>query len=220
MNELVILRKEEAVTTSLKVAEMFHKRHDHVIRDIKNLDCSEEFTALNFGESKYKDTTGKYNPMYYITKDGFTFLVMGYRGKKAAEFKEAYIHAFNEMETILKEKATSAWLETRYHGKVTRKAETDMIKKLADYAISQGSTHSDRLYVTYTKLANKMCGLDGKGARESATICQLNNLSIYENLILQLIRSGMEQGMHYKEIYKICKTRCIQAQEIAMIGGA
>lgn len=90
MNDLVTLRKEQAVTTSLKVAEIFRKRHDIVLRDIRSLDCSDGFTSHNFVESKYKDSTGKYNPMYYITKDGFTFLVMGYRGKKAAEFKETY----------------------------------------------------------------------------------------------------------------------------------
>lgn len=39
--------------------------------------------------------------MYYIGKDGFVFLVMGFTGKVAAEFKEAYINAFNEMERKL-----------------------------------------------------------------------------------------------------------------------
>lgn len=220
MNELVIQRKDEAVTTSLKVAEMFHKRHDLVLRDIRALDCSDEFRLLNFAESKYTNEQNKRLPMYYITKDGFTFLVMGYRGKKAAEFKEAYIKEFNKMESFLKEKTTSAWIETRYHGKITRKAETDMIQKLAAYAKEQGSANSDKLFITYTNLANKMCGIEGKGARDSASIYQLNNLSIYENLILQLIRGGMEQGLYYKEIYKLCKARCIQAREVAMIGGA
>lgn len=33
-----------------------------------------------------------------MTKDGFSFLVMGYTGKKAGEFKEKFINNFNEME--------------------------------------------------------------------------------------------------------------------------
>ena len=37
-----------------------------------------------------------------MTRDGFTFLVMGYRGKKAARFKEAYIRRFNEMESFIR----------------------------------------------------------------------------------------------------------------------
>lgn len=215
MNELVKLRKDEAVTTSLLIAEMFHKRHDAVLRDIKALDCSDDFTAHNFVESKYKDSTGRFNPMYYITKDGFTFLVMGYRGKKAAEFKEAYIGAFNKMESILREKSTSVWLEARQHGMLTRKSETDVIKELVEYAKTQGSTHADMLYVTYTKLANNLCGIT---KRDEATSVQLHNLSIFENLILSMIRSGIAADMDYKEIYKECKARCQQAKQIALIG--
>lgn len=216
MNELVIQRKDEAVTTSLMVAEMFHKRHDHVLADIRRLDCSDEFRLLNFGESHYMNEQNHRQPMYYITKDGFTFLVMGYKGEKAAGFKEAYIREFNKMESFLKEKSTKAWLETRQQGKLTRKAETDVIQELVEYAKEQGSSHSNMLYMTYSKLANSMCGIKG---RDNATTYQLNNLSIFENLILQMIRSGMNNGLDYKQIYQECKNRCVMAQEVAMIGG-
>ena len=36
-----------------------------------------------------------------MTRDGFVFLAMGYRGKKAARFKELYIRRFNEMERFI-----------------------------------------------------------------------------------------------------------------------
>lgn len=93
--------KGVAVVSSRKIAEIFEKQHAHVLRDIKNLDCSPEFWQSNFGESTYK-SRGKKFPEYLMTKDGFTFLVMGYTGKKAAEFKEAYIKRFNEMEQFIK----------------------------------------------------------------------------------------------------------------------
>lgn len=214
MDELVILQNEKAVTTSLIVAEKFHKNHYHVLRDIENLDCSISFAKSNFGFSTYKDSTGRKLPMYLLTKDGFMFLVMGYRGKKAAEIKENYISAFNQMEKLLTEKSTQAWIETRKQGKLTRKSETDVIKELVEYAKGQGSTHSDMLYVTYTKLANSSVGITN---RNVATITQLNNLSIFENLILQMIRSGIDAGLGYKDIYKECKARCAAAKEIAMI---
>ena len=41
-------------------------------------------------------------PCYQMTRDGFVFLVMGYTGKKAAQFKEFYIRRFNEMEAQIK----------------------------------------------------------------------------------------------------------------------
>ena len=85
------------------------------------------------------------------------------------------------MESILREKSTEAWLETRQKGKLTRKAETDVIQKLIEYAKEQGSTHADMLYMTYSKLANKMAGVS---KRDEATVSQLNNLSLMENIIL------------------------------------
>ncbi|MEZ5671872.1 MAG: Rha family transcriptional regulator, partial [Thiotrichaceae bacterium] len=47
------------------------------------------------------DQQGKERPMYYITKDGFIFLAMGFTGEKAAQIEEAYITAFNRMEAQL-----------------------------------------------------------------------------------------------------------------------
>lgn len=214
MDDLVYLKNDEATTDSLKVAERFGKRHDAVLRDIKVLNCSEEFTAHNFEESKYKDATGKFNPMYRMTKDGFTFLVMGYRGKKAAKFKEDYIKAFNSMESFIREKSTQVWIETRQAGKLTRKAETDTIKNLVDYAKEQGSTNSDKLYLTYTKLANRMAGIEN---RDRSTVMQLNNLSLMENIILHVIDTGILTGQHYKEIYQNCKKRLETVKDLAFL---
>ena len=91
-----------ARANSLLVAQMFGKRHDNVLRDIENLDCSEKFRLLNFEESSYRNEQGKRQPCIDMTRDGFTFLVMGYRGKKAAAYKEAYIERFNQMEQFIK----------------------------------------------------------------------------------------------------------------------
>lgn len=93
--------KGNAMTTSLDVARVFGKQHKNVLQAIENLDCSEEFSELNFQPTKYKDEQSKKRPMYQITRDGFTFLVMGFRGKKASDFKERYIKRFNEMEQFI-----------------------------------------------------------------------------------------------------------------------
>ena len=80
--------KGQDVTTSLIVAEVFGKRHDHVLRDIENLSCSNAFRLLNFGETPYiHPQNGQTYPMFEMTKDGFSFLVMGYTGDKAGQFK-------------------------------------------------------------------------------------------------------------------------------------
>ncbi|EBO9653205.1 transcriptional regulator [Salmonella enterica subsp. enterica] len=97
----VTVENGRAVTTSVAVAEYFGKRHDNVIQKIKLLDCSSEFNALNFKDVTYTDAKGEKRPAYQITKNGFVFLVMGFTGKKAAAFKEAYIAEFDRMENEL-----------------------------------------------------------------------------------------------------------------------
>lgn len=106
--ELVTVNNGQPITTSQAVAEKFGKRRDNVLRAIENIDCSPEFLLLNFelvmesmtyidknGLSKSKQT--KRISHVEMTKDGFTFLVMGFTGKKAAKFKEDYINEFNRM---------------------------------------------------------------------------------------------------------------------------
>lgn len=114
MNELIksyglLEKKGEPVVSSRKVAEIFSKDHDKVLRDIKNLDCSSKFSTANFGDSNYK-VRGKSYQEVIMTKDGFAFLVMGFTGKKAAMFKENYIEAFNEMKDFI-QSLNSAKLE-------------------------------------------------------------------------------------------------------------
>lgn len=89
-------------TTSLIVAEFFRKRHDDVLKAVRNLDCSEEFRLRNFAESFYKDGQNKRQPCIEMTRDGFLFLVMGFRGKRAASVKEAFIKRFDAMELLIK----------------------------------------------------------------------------------------------------------------------
>ncbi|EJS1219315.1 Rha family transcriptional regulator [Escherichia coli] len=103
----VTIENGRAVTTSVAVAEFFRKLHKNVIQKIEALECSSEFTELNFKPSEYTDSTGRKLPMYQITKNGFVFLVMGFTGKKAAAFKEAYIAEFDRMEAELRQNNTT-----------------------------------------------------------------------------------------------------------------
>lgn len=102
----VTIENGRAVTTSVAIAEFFGKRHDNVLRAIANIECSEKFNALNFEDVTYTDAKGEKRPMYQITKNGFVFLVMGFTGKKAAAFKEAYIAEFDRMEAELRQNNT------------------------------------------------------------------------------------------------------------------
>jgi len=108
--ELVNIGKEEIngelqnVVSSRQIADKFGKEHSKVLRTIENLELPEEFTKANFGLSEYIDNSGKKNKMFLISRDGFSFLVMGFTGKIAAAWKVKFIEAFNKMEKALLEK--------------------------------------------------------------------------------------------------------------------
>lgn len=102
MNELVVYKKEKIYAESQIVADVFEKNHQHVLRDIRDLEkvCSKEFWQSNFGQSTYK-ARGKEYPCYHLTRDGFTMLAMGFTGEKAVQFKELYIKRFNDQEKFI-----------------------------------------------------------------------------------------------------------------------
>ena len=146
MVNLVNVENSQVVTTSLKVAEIFGKNHSHVLRSIKQLECSEDFRASNFGLSKFTYSNGnikKQLPMYYITRDGFMFLVMGFTGKTAAKWKEAYIKAFNEMEAKIRAEQMAKAIEEHdrkeaeeYEKLLEREAreEAEVDRRVKEYA--------------------------------------------------------------------------------------
>lgn len=102
MNDLVITHNQQAVTTSLQVAEKFEKEHRNVLRDIESIRNSD---VLNFEqmfiEGETPDSYGRARKTYFMNRDGFTLLAMGFTGSKAMKFKTEYIQAFNDMEQKL-----------------------------------------------------------------------------------------------------------------------
>jgi Rha family phage regulatory protein len=119
----VIALKDIPVVSSRKVAEVFGKEHKNVLAAIENCGCSEDFNRLNFKPTTYKDSQGRKQPEVLLTKDGFAFIVMGFTGRKAAHFKEAYIRRFNEMEQFI---------QSRYAARLESRDLTDAVQLLHD----------------------------------------------------------------------------------------
>lgn len=94
------------VTDSLKVAEVFGKRHDNVLKSIRNI-CRPQNVGEQteqskwFYESSYIDANGTKRPMFVMNRDGFSLLAMGLTGAKAMQFKVGFIEQFNAMETVV-----------------------------------------------------------------------------------------------------------------------
>ena len=103
MNDLVIMKSKQALTTSLKVAEKFKKNRKDVMKSIRNLTAQNCAVKNMLVESTYVNSRGQEQPMYYMNRDGFTLLAMGFTGKEAVKFKLEYIEAFNKMENFIRE---------------------------------------------------------------------------------------------------------------------
>ncbi len=160
-------KQEASVVSSLDIAETFGKEHFHVLRDIRELECSVEFRQSNFGLSYYVNEQNKNQPMYYVTRDGFTILAMGYTGEKAMRFKEAYIKQFNAMERALQ-------------GKLVEREKGIAVRNSLTKALQQ-STENDRMhghaYSTYTNCIYKVLfGMNANQLREHFNISKKDSI--------------------------------------------
>ena len=220
MNELVYLKNNAAVCDSLQVAEKFGKRHDKLIAEIRRMygELIGKRTPRNGGAKFFFESTyenrGKRYPMFLMTRDGFSLLVMGFTGKNALEWKLQYIRAFNQMEKLIQEKSTAAYQLSDQAEKATRKTETDIIKEFGEYARAQGSTHADHYYSNYTRLAYKAAGITDK---TTAAGLQLDELSLVEHMITHTLKAGMAAGYSYRNIYQTCKDRLEAMQSLQCI---
>lgn len=207
MNEFVYIQRNDAFTDSLVIAEATDNEHNSVQALIKKYKSSlEQFGTIEFIDFKSKKSgRGRPVKICLLNELQATLLITFLENsEKVVKFKTELVRQFYEMRKLLAERHTTAWIETRKQGMLVRKDETDVIQKLVEYAKEQGSGHADMLYVTYTKLANKMAGIT---KRNEATTAQLNDLSTMERLIAKVVLDGMAAGLHYKEIYKNCKER-------------
>lgn len=160
-------KREINVVSSRDVAETFEKRHDHVMRDIENL----EKYIPNFGEmffnSTMPDSYGREQKIYFMNRDGFTLLAMGFTGEKSMKFKLAYISQFNQMEELLKGK-----LIEREKGIAVRQSLTKAIQQSNENERMHGHAYS-----TYTDIVYKtVFGKNARQLREEYEITKKDNL--------------------------------------------
>lgn len=205
--QLVETMRQQAVVSSLQVAEHFHKSHNHVLRDINNLlggvsKIGETPSPKMFFKSTYThEQNGETYPMYYMNRDGFSLLVMGFTGKKALEWKLKYIAAFNAMEKRLAEIQSQEYLDARKEGKAVRREFTDEIKRYAALAESQGHKGTAKFaYSNITKLVKKPFG-----ARKDAGTGQLVLIAATEQVLQKALAPMIDAGQDAKEIYAALK---------------
>lgn len=211
---LVTLDHGEVWTTSLLVANKFGKRHADVLRAVEKLECSPEFSERNFAltSAEVAQPNGGFRavPMYRITRDGFSFLAMGFTGRAAAAWKEAFIAAFGKMERELRrltvQKLLPDWQEARQLGKTDRRDLTDAVQALCERAHERGdSTTPLHLWITaatrtVTAALFETAGESIKAIRGRLTARQLRRLGLAEETYARALDLLLDTDAHHRAI--------------------
>lgn len=107
MNDLINIENKDGLlfVSSREIAERFEKRHNDVVKVIESkihILTTENFVVNTyFIESSFLHNGNEYKE-FLLTRDGFSFIAMGFTGSKADIWRLRYIEAFNQMENEIK----------------------------------------------------------------------------------------------------------------------
>ena len=188
-----------------KAVKLEHKDLLDIIRD----EFSEEIGLGKISPSSYRNSQNKKQPMFILTLNQAKQVLL----RESKYVRRAIIAYIEVLEQAIIDKAKSEWLLTRQQGKLVRREETDAIQVLIEYAKKQGRQHPDKLYMTYSKLVNSLVGIKAN-SRDKVDFGILMIIRQLEDMFTRVITSSMENEIHYKEIYQICKKQGTQFVEI------
>lgn len=204
---LVFYQNGEPYTTSEVIADVAGMNRRTVNKLIKR----HETDLTEFGEVRFEiaplpgSRTGQNITVYHLNEQQATLLMTYARNTDTVRaFKKELVRQFYAMRSLLMERNSPIWQDTRTLTKETRRIETDAIKELVEYAKAQGSQNAARYYTSISRLANKAAGITD---RDLAHVEQLAALMLIERVISDEIRAGMEAGKHYKQIHASLQAR-------------
>jgi phage regulator Rha-like protein len=189
-----------------------------VIKDYKN--DFEEFGVIWFetGKPKKKSKGGRPEIFCFLNRDqAHLYLTYSKNTLEARQLKKKLVRTFAYYEKALmrqyKRQGELAWKVARAEGKIIRREETDIIKEFVEYATLQGSKSAKMYYVTLSKLVNKNLFLNyleialqkPKNFRDLLSHMQLVHLQVADDIVRETLKDGMEEGLFYKDIYKLAK---------------
>ena len=216
MNDLVIIRKDEAFTNSLIIADGTGYEHHTITRKVR--DFYSDFKELGNLDVTSKYTGGNPIKIYLLNEPQASYLVTLLENNAVVRrFKLELVREFYRMRQFIIERQTAQWHQSRLTGKKVRRDETDIIMtKLIPLAESQGSKNAGKLYMTYSKLVNITLGI-GPGQRDNLPLAYVDAIKFLERAIENIIAVEVAKGTYYKEIYQICKAKCQIIKELAFL---
>ena len=216
----VFEHRGQLVADSRDVAAMLERSHWAIMRTIRTMSKhlnDHKFVVVEFFiEATYRDEKGEERPHYLLTEKGCDLVAHKQEGERGTIFTAQYVKAFHAMRSLLLERASPIWQDTRSLGKEIRKQETAVIKQFVDYAKAQGSRNAVRYYTSLSKLADRTAGIV---ERDKAQVVQLTTLLLVERVIAQEITAGIEAEKPYKAIYQAVKDKLAVFSSVATLAG-
>jgi Rha family phage regulatory protein len=214
MSQLVLAEGKALLTTSRIVAKAFGMEHKNVMLAIRNLSVAGDFARLNFKPCKFTTDKNREFDEFHITEAGAMLLIMGFTGDKALHVKLRFIAEFEAMrDKLAKMNDGIEWKAARLQGKNVRQSFTNTIKNFVDYATLQGSKSAKMYYATITRMDYQALDLLDKqktsigNFRDTLDILDISALLMAESVAKGAIERGMQDKMHYKEIYMFAKQK-------------
>jgi len=235
-NELVKIKRNEILCDSRVLAEKFGKQHQHIIQKLDKLisnlailDSEKLLTENKHKTEIFKEKTHSYRGQSFryfeMNKPAFSLFVMGFTGQKALKWKRIFNDAFYQMEQSLLRQSNLEWQGTREQGKQIHISLTDEVKTFIEYAKNQGANEkgANMYYSNITKMEYKALGLIEKNEkiskdfRNTLDSMDLHNLLAAENVARKALMDGMQQELHYKDIFQLAKNNVTQLADIMVI---
>ena len=220
MTDLVLLKNNEPLTTSLIVARELKRTHKSIANMIKLY--RKDFEEMGIiGEFQMSQRNGNNAIFYHLNEQHLTFLIMMLRVKqnendRVLDFKKRITKEFFSMRKWILEQKTQKqnqqYIETRNKSKIGRKQETDIIKTFIEYAKSQGSKSADKYYMIFSKMENSAFFILKEkfpNVRGVLNMGQLSKIIVADMIVKTAIIEGMEKGLLYKDIFQLAKKRVV-----------
>lgn len=218
MSDLVKIINDELFTTSIIISEQTNNTV-HSVRELIKIhrEHLEKFGVLSFEMRKPNKNSkgGRPQEIFYLNEPQTTLLLTFMRNSDIViDFKVKLVQEFYKMrkslEKIYSMRNTDVWVETRNNQRLARKDETDVIKKFVEYATNQGSESAIRYYSLITNMENKALFIikdKFKNLKDVLTPRQLMNSMVCNEIVINALEDGMQQGMFYKDIFQLAKQR-------------
>lgn len=225
MNDLVTIKNNMPVVSTF---DLFNKMGYAEHRKLKEVINSQKAAFEDLGflplqrEKPVGKNGGRPTESYLLNEDQFILLVLlAKNSPESVNLKIRVSKEFKRMKQVIAnlvaQQKDPNWQNVRADGKAVYLQKTDIIKQFVDYAESQGSKSASMYYTNLAKMENNalfFIEAKYKNLREIMTIKQLMQVATADDVIEKAIKEGMEQKLHYKDIYQLAKERVISFANI------